>query len=304
VPNVDSDDEKRKAADKAYKDIHESLEAKRRRDEIYHDWVLNDFWLTEPAQEAKLTKAEVAALRLYTGPAYKPINAALRQQNVEPWATTIACCYTAVLKLSFLSTPKRVYRGVKESQGFKLHEEFLNPKPGGFAGGTELAFMSTTADPKVAVFYAGTGPGSVFMIDYTIASRAADISFLSQFPHEKEFLFPPNTMLECTRHETRGDKRLVVVAPTVSTNTPRTNSIMEPDTVPSKGKQKLAAELAAATKVPPASERSIQLPGRSGPRTSSASTPRRPTTRTMGFFSARMMCEDAQVRSRSLKTTQ
>jgi hypothetical protein len=96
VPNVDSDDEKRKAADKAYKDIHESLEAKRRRDEIYHDWVLNDFWLTEPAQEAKLTKAEVAALRLYTGPAYKPINAALRQQNVEPWATTIACCYTAV----------------------------------------------------------------------------------------------------------------------------------------------------------------------------------------------------------------
>jgi hypothetical protein len=85
---------------------------------------------------------------------------------------------------------------------------------------------------------------------------------------------------------------------------PRTNSIMEPDTVPSKGKQKLAAELAAATKVPPASERSIQLPGRSGPRTSSASTPRRPTTRTMGFFSARMMCEDAQVRSRSLKTTQ
>jgi len=204
VPNVDSDDEKRKAADKAYKDIHESLEAKRRRDEIYHDWVLNDFWLTEPAQEAKLTKAEVAALRLYTGPAYKPINAALRQQNVEPWATTIACCYTAVLKLSFLSTPKRVYRGVKESQGFKLHEEFLNPKPGGFAGGTELAFMSTTADPKVAVFYAGTGPGSVFMIDYTIASRAADTSFLSQFPHEKEFLFPPNTMLECTRHETRG----------------------------------------------------------------------------------------------------
>jgi len=253
VPNVDSDDEKRKAADKAYKDIHESLEAKRRRDEIYHDWVLNDFWLTDPAQEAKLTKAEVAALRLYTGPAYKPINAALRQQNVEPWATTIACCYTAVLKLSFLSTPKRVYRGVKESQGFKLHEEFLNPKPGGFAGGTELAFMSTTADPEVAVFYAGSGPGSVFMIDYTIASRAADISFLSQFPHEKEFLFPPNTMLQCTEHVTRGDKRLVVVAPTVSTNTPRTNSIMEPDTVPSKGK----AKLAAAAKVPPAaSERS------------------------------------------------
>jgi hypothetical protein len=48
-----------------------------------------------------------------------------------------------VLKLSFLSTPKRVYRGVKESQGFKLHEEFLNPKPGGFAGGTEHA----TPDP-------------------------------------------------------------------------------------------------------------------------------------------------------------
>jgi hypothetical protein len=51
---------------------------------------------------------------------------------------------------------------------------------GGGGGIHRLAFMSTTADPKVAVFYAGTGPGSVFMIDYTIASRAADISFLSQ----------------------------------------------------------------------------------------------------------------------------
>ena len=37
-------------------------------------------------------------MRLYTGPAYQPMNAALRGQDITPWATTIACCFSAVIK--------------------------------------------------------------------------------------------------------------------------------------------------------------------------------------------------------------
>ena len=59
--------------------------------------------------------AEVAAIRLYSGPMYAPLNYALRTEQIADWATTIGCCYSGVLKLSFLSKPARVYRGVKET---------------------------------------------------------------------------------------------------------------------------------------------------------------------------------------------
>ena len=67
-----------------------------------------------------------------------------------------------------------------------------------------------------------------------MASRGASLQFLSQFPHEAELLFPPKTMLECKDHTVRGSKRLVVVAPTVSTARPDTSSIRTPDDVPTK----------------------------------------------------------------------
>ena len=44
----------------------------------------------------------------------------------------------------------------------------------------QLAFMSTTKSPKVALQYSGKGPGSIFVIDFGMASRGAAIQFLSQ----------------------------------------------------------------------------------------------------------------------------
>jgi len=114
----------------------------------------------------------------------------------------------------------------------KLPDNFLNAAADDFAGGVELAFMSTTLDPSVAVTYSGKGPGSIFIIDFGIASRGASLQFLSQFPHEAELLFPPNTMLECKEHTARSNKRLVVVAPTVSTARPDTSGISTPADVP------------------------------------------------------------------------
>ena len=221
----------RAVADTNFKAIHPSLKAIGKRDLGNEYKVLDDFFNSEEAKAAKLTLAETAAARLYTGPSYRPINAALRTENVRPWATTIALLYSAVLKLSFLSKPARVYRGVKEDT-MQLPETFLNAVEDEFAGGVELAFMSTTLDPKVALDYSGKGPGSIFIIDFGMASRGASLRFLSQFPHEAELLFPPKTMLECKRHAPRGNKRFVVVAPTISTARPDTRSISTPDDTP------------------------------------------------------------------------
>ena len=91
-----------------------------------------DFQSHEMALAANLTEAEVAALRLYTGsmssssssssssslllgPMYVPLNGALRMYSNNPsllynWQTTISVLYSAVLKVSSLSRPGKVYR--------------------------------------------------------------------------------------------------------------------------------------------------------------------------------------------------
>jgi len=128
------------------------------RDQGHEGMILNDFLKHQMAIDAKLTQAEVASLRLYTGPFYIPWNTALRKYKEDPtllenWQTFISVLYSAILKLSFLSKPGKVYRGVNESIR-KLNEEFYNINDSDFAGGVELAFMSTTYVIDVAVEYA------------------------------------------------------------------------------------------------------------------------------------------------------
>jgi hypothetical protein len=60
-----------------------------KRDLIYDGMRLDDFWRHADALQAKLTRAELAAVRLYTGPPYQPLNAALRAREIIVWATTI-----------------------------------------------------------------------------------------------------------------------------------------------------------------------------------------------------------------------
>jgi hypothetical protein len=117
--------------------------------------------------------------------------------------------------------------------------------------------MSTTKSPEVALTYSGSGPGSIFVIDFDIATRGAAIRFLSQcvheqgphrnhqhlpltptaprhsrFPHEEELLFPPMTALQSTGYSVRHRKRLVKVNASVSTAIADTSGIEQPDDVP------------------------------------------------------------------------
>ena len=66
-------------------------------------------------------------------------------------------------------------------------------------GGTEVAPMSTTTNLMVALTYASSEHPLIFKISTKgFHDRGADISFLSAFPDEKEYLFPPLTFLRPT----------------------------------------------------------------------------------------------------------
>ena len=203
------------------------------RDHGHAGMSLANFCEHEMARSAGLSVAEVAAIRLYSGPMYAPINYALRTEQINDWATTIGCCYSGVLKLSFCSQPARVYRGVREDE-MRLPDEFLSREEGKFAGGVERAFMSTTKSPAVALDYSGGAAtiGSIFVIDFDMNSRGASIQWLSQYPHEEELLFPPCTGLACLDVEQHSAKRCVRVSAQVSTARLDTRELVTPTSVP------------------------------------------------------------------------
>ena len=179
------------------------------------------------AKDAELTQAEVAALRMYTGPFYIPWNTALRTYDKDPnllhsWQTCITVLYSAVLKLSHESSKSIVYRGVNESK-LKIHENFYNSQGDKFAGGTELAFMSTTTDEKVALEYASRGSltdCTIFKIPFDMASRGASVNLISQYSYENELLYPPCTCLTCEGYEIKDGIKYLSVRASVSTAIP------------------------------------------------------------------------------------
>jgi hypothetical protein len=116
------------------------------------------------AKKARLDEAEVVALRLYTTMAYKFMNNPLRDEkrrndkNPCPLPVTTAFAGEGIKKLRKLNAPDKsmtqkspsnsksrqgmrtLYRGMR---AMKAADEFLEQ------GGTELAFMSTTASLEV-----------------------------------------------------------------------------------------------------------------------------------------------------------
>ncbi|KAJ1463726.1 expressed protein, partial [Baffinella frigidus] len=118
------------------------------------------------AVEAKLTLAELVALRLYTGPMYVRYNGVLRgfySRNL--YTTTLHLIVSGLRKLCRITAPppknaeggREVFRG---TGGMALPPDFFHSDEQGFAGGVEAAFMSTTTDRTVAMHYSGVGGGA------------------------------------------------------------------------------------------------------------------------------------------------
>ena len=123
------------------------------------------------------------------------------------YATTLHVINSAIVKLSKLSYAHKVYRGIRDRG---LPDAFWKANESGVKGGIETAFMSTTLDRKIAMQYAGDGKiGIIFEIQQGMIDRGADLSWISQYPHEREITFTPLTGLEV--QSTRVEGRVLVV---------------------------------------------------------------------------------------------
>ncbi len=148
------------------------------------------------AKRAKLTRAEMIAVVLYTGPMFVVYNGILRQypkqlyeifsQSDNRFSTTIFVLVSAVQKLSrCMNIPAGMllYRGLGGLT--ELPDCFVIADENGCKGFTEFGFMSTTADRAVAVQYSGVKnnmpQASIFEIHPNAIDRGADISDFSQF---------------------------------------------------------------------------------------------------------------------------
>eukprot|EP00301_Raphidiophrys_heterophryoidea_P026595 c9222_g1_i1.p1 GENE.c9222_g1_i1~~c9222_g1_i1.p1 ORF type:complete len:750 (+),score=177.77 c9222_g1_i1:1001-3250(+) len=157
-----------------------------------------------------LTRDEVIAVRLYSGPAFLPINQFLREvaklspdwrrrisHNVDfTFSSTVAHINSAVRKLSKVPIRSdRLYRGVRGV----LPERFFKPDKLGIIAATDFGFLSTSTQRATPINYMHGTSNVLWSLHCRIEDEAfhngGDISFLSMFPHEKEVLFPPLTML-------------------------------------------------------------------------------------------------------------
>lgn len=169
---------------------------------------LSDFVDTETATRARLHVGHVLALRLYTTACYKSLNGPMRGTGVDgqphrlgrfrpyPFPVTMHLLKDAVCRLR--SVDRRRGQRVVLWRGMRnMHvdvDAFLRD------GGAEMAPMSTTSDLQVAVRYSASSSSVLLKLDTeTFMDRGADLAFVSAFPRESEFLFPPLTHLQPTR---------------------------------------------------------------------------------------------------------
>ena len=168
-----------------------------------------------------LAMEDVLAVRLYSGPAYQPINDFLRQiANLtgnfrtkvahDPgltFAATVAHLCAAIRKLAAVATPgearARVWRGVRG----ELPKHFFEADEKGLVVAVDMAFMSTSLHRQTPIHYMHKRqPNVLWELLPQEESDAgfhcgANISLLSQFAAEGECLFPPYTMLQVLQSE-------------------------------------------------------------------------------------------------------
>lgn len=179
--------------------------------------------LLEAGDASELTLDEVLAVRMYSGPAFQPINDFLREighlsgkyRNLMArhpeltFAATAAHLCSAIRKLADVTrdsslsghTSVPLYRAVRG----ELPPAFWDTDPQGMISAVDNGFMSTSRNEETPIRYMD----GEFNVLWQLRSseprddafhRGADISLLSQFRHEDEILFPPCTMMIVERN--------------------------------------------------------------------------------------------------------
>ena len=174
----------------------------------------------DSAQTAGLGRHHIIALRLYTSSSFRCINDPLRAdppQRPHPFAATTYFISEGIKQLRAVAanqpgayTECVHWRGMRD---LGIGDRFRQQ------GGTDYACVSTTASQEIAVrsFAASSLPLVFRVVTKNCMNRGADISFLSVFPNEQEFLYPPLTYLHCIE---LGAERLCGVRLVVATVEP------------------------------------------------------------------------------------
>ena len=125
-------------------------------------------------------------------------------RSLNKYTTTLHAINSAVIKLGKLTIADKVFRGIS---GMGLPTKFWIANKFKVRGGVENGFMSTTLQREVAMSYAASGGdkmGIVFEVQMGMVNRGANLSWLSQYPHEQEILFGPLTGIEVLRVRIEG----------------------------------------------------------------------------------------------------
>ena len=174
-----------------------------------------------PEEHAYLTRDEVLAVRLYTGPGYQPLNDFLRQlgklsgdvrrgvaehAGLTFTATTSLVC-SAIRKLAACTSPSELDQPLYRAVRGELPRAFWVEDAQEMVCAVDAGFMSTSKKRETPIAYMGEGSANVLWEikpsgESDVAfHRGADVSLLSQFAGEEEVLFPPCTMLVVTKED-------------------------------------------------------------------------------------------------------
>jgi len=173
-----------------------------------------------PTEFAYMTRDEVLAVRLFSGPSYQLLNGFLRQVSLldpthrailanDPettFAATVGHICRAIRKLSAIALPSETRQELYRAVRGQLPRSFWLRDEAGMICACDMGFMSTSTRRTTPLDYMAEGQGKddVHNLLWVIRAKresasgfhyGADISHLSQFQQEAEVLFPPCTML-------------------------------------------------------------------------------------------------------------
>ena len=188
----------------------------------HENYDLTDFVNLDNCRRANLQDHHVMAIRLYSSSLFSLFNCPMRNRTKpHPIRFTMYILMEGLKMLRKVAAKidpegdarnKYLWRGMKD---MKMDMDKFKR-----VGGTELAPMSTTSSREVANAYAGVGKQGhkslIFRYNTRGLSRGVLIDFLSMYPKEKEYLYPPLTTLifdDRSDIETDGDITIMPVDP-------------------------------------------------------------------------------------------
>jgi hypothetical protein len=164
-------------------------------DQGHEGMSLGDFVVHEKAQIANLDRCETLAMRMYTSSSYPCFNRPLREQTrPHPFAMSVYHLAEGVRKMRKVAAkldpaewnkPVELWRGMAD---MRLDTDAFMAN-----GGSERALMSTSRSKGVAQQYAASKCPLIFKYITRALGRGVAIDFLSIYPKEKEYLYPPLT---------------------------------------------------------------------------------------------------------------